>query len=532
MTPLANSISAHLSAPHTRLNRSVLAIVFLRWRADCARKYLRVQGDGIGHTSARTPLIVITLERGARIVCACCAQASRRGIHEGMALAHARALCPPPRIEVDAQPEREAATVRAVARWCQRYAPIVAIEPTDGPTAILVDITGCERVHQSHEQLTQRVVEELSKRGFAVRVAIAPTAAAAVALAQSGARELSACPLGVLRIAPQAVAALADVQVRTIGELARLPRASVTVRYGSEVLHRFDQALGEAIEIVTPIRSQPPPSVEQIFDGPVTSHDAIARTVARLFEELCASLRALVRGGREFELTALCADAPMYRHRMMLAAPSARAEHLAKLFAPHLEKIPVGMLGMGIESLRIAVLRMGSCAAQSERSGTVGDRLSEWSDTLRAQLGDHALFRGGFAEHHQPLRSIRWIAIARCGLSPRIALRHARVRAASAWRPSTWITPPEPLAVAAAHASMIRWRGSAIAIATWHGPERIASPWEMSAASPTAVSNRSASPTGAPKPVCVDYWRVETTQGAWLWIAQDARGWSLVGIWS
>lgn len=519
MTPLSNSPLKQTAALCPRLNHSVLAIVFPRWRADCARKHLRLQGDGTGRATARTPLIVIALERGARIVCACCAQASRRGIHEGMALAHARALCPLPRIEVDAQPDREAATVRAVARWCQRYAPIVAIEPTDGPTAILVDITGCERVHQSHEHLTRRVVQECTERGFAVRVAIAPTAAAAVALAQSGTRELSVCPLGALRIAPQIVAALADVQVRTIGELARLPRASVAVRYGSEVLHRFDQAIGEAIEIVIPIRSQPPPSAEQIFDGPVTNHDGIARTVARLCEELCASLRAIVRGGREFELTALCADAPMYRHRMMLAAPSARAEHLAKLFAPHLEKIP---MGMGIESLRIAVLRMGSCAPQGERSEDIGARLGEWSDTLRAQLGDHALFRGGFAEHHQPLRSIRWIAIARCGLSPRAALRHARVRAASAWRPSTWITPPESLAVPAAHASTISWRGQAIAIATWQGPERITSPWEMVAPSPTA----------APKPLCIDYWRVETTQGTWLWIAQDASGWSLVGIWS
>lgn len=507
---------------HLRLNRSLLAIVFLRWRADCARKYARLQSGAENHLSARTPLIVITLERGARIVCACCAHASRRGIHEGMALAHARALCPPPRIEVDAQPDREAATVRAVARWCQRYAPIVAIEPTDGATAILVDITGCERIHQSHTHLTKRVVHELAARGFAVRVAIAPTAAAAVALAQSGARELSACPLGALRISPHAVTALADVQVQTIGELARLPRASVAARYGSEVLHRLDQAIGEAIEIVTPIRSQPPPAVEHIFDGPVTNHDGIARTVARLFDELCACLRAIVRGGREFELTALCADAPAYRHRMMLAAPSCRAEHLARLFAPHLEKIP---MGMGIESLRIAVLRMGSCVAEGERGGTVGERLGEWSDTLRAQLGDHALFRGGFAEHHEPLRSIRWIASARCGLSPRVALRHARVRAASAWRPSTWITPPESVAVAQAHASTIHVRGSAISIARWHGPERITSPWEMVAASTTAAS----------KPLCVDYWRVETTQGAWLWIAHDshgASGWSLVGLWS
>ena len=503
------------------IRRSFMAIVFLRWRADCARKFVRQQADRgghaghAGHASSRAPLLVINSERGVRIICACCAQASRVGVQIGMDLAHARALCPPPRTEVEAQPEREMAILRALARWCQRYSPITAIEPTDGPTAILVDITGCERVHPSNADLTQRVVRELAERGFTARVAIASTAAAAVAIAQSCASDLASCPISALRISRQAIEALAEVQVEKIGQLIRLPRASVMARYGGDVLHRLDMALGEAIEILTTIRSQPPPSVEHIFDGPVTNHEGIALVVARLFEELCVALRARVRGGREFELTATCADAPMYRQRMMLGAPSARAAHLFKLFAPHLERIP---MGMGIESLRIAVLRMGAWSPQSQRSDGCENSVGEWADTVTAQLGDRALFRGGFAEHHQPNRSIRWIAIARCGLSPRVALRHASVRAAFAWRPSTWLTPPESIVVTAAHAPSVCWRGSVVEIATWRGPERISSPWSASASMSSTHS--------------VDYWRLETTQGAWLWVAHSAGGWAMVGVWS
>ncbi len=520
--------------------RTIMAIVLPRWRAECARKLVRQQDERAGHVchalraSERTPLLVISSERGARIVCGCCVQAQRHGVQIGMDLAHARAICPPPRIEVDAQPEREAALLRAVARWCQRYAPITAIEPTEGPTAILVDITGCEGIYHSHTQLTQRVVRELAARGFAARVALAPTTAAAVARAQSRASTpLLECALRTLRISPQAIAALAEVNVQTIGELARLPRVSVASRYGRDVLQRLDLSLvgslegtgAERCEILIPIRSQPPPSVEHIFDGPVTNHEGIALTVARLLQELCATLKERVRGGREFELTACCADAPTYHRRIMLGSPSARAAHLFKLFAPHLEKIP---MGMGVESLRIAVLRMGAWSAQSEHAAGSSCGVGEWADTLMAQLGDRALFRGGFAEHHEPLRSFRWIPIARCGLTARVALRHAHTRAASAWRPSTWCSPPEPIVVAAAHAPSIRWRGTVVEIARWLGPERIASPWNDADLSATSVATSATTSVAA----SADYWRVETAQGAWLWIAHSSRVWSLVGIWS
>ena len=501
--------------------RTIMTIVFVRWQADCARIHLRrqQQRETPGRISSRTPVLVVTLVRGARIICACCAQAARAGVQPGMALAHARAICPPPRMEAEAHPERERAMLRSLARWCQRYSPITAIEPTDGPTAIHVDLTGCERVHPHHASLTARVIDELAARGFAVRVSVAPTAAAALALAQSGMSDLLACPLSALRIDAHAVAALAEVQVRTIGHLARLTRAAVASRYGSDVLQRLDLARGEALEILTPIRSQPPPSVEQIFDGPVTNHLVIAQSVAGLLEELCKHLRERVRGGREFELTAQCADAPPFRHAIMLAAASARPAHLIALFAPHLERIP---MGMGIESIRIAVLRMGAWSAQSDRGGEVDQSLSEWADTLTAHLGDHALFRGGFAEHHDPARSIRWISLARCGTTARAAGRAARVRVAAAWRPSTWITPAESIEVTGAHTQTLRWRGRVIEVARWCGPERIASPWTRSA---SRIEGQES----------IDYWRVETVQGAWLWIAQRGtgpHGWLLMGIWS
>ncbi len=485
-----------MNAP-PRAARIIMAIVLPRWSADCARREARRSGQRLPRSAAT---LVIDVERGMRIVVACCRNASRCGVRAGISLAHARALCQEPRLEVPARPDHEAALLRACAIWCQRYAPITMIELAPGPSAILVDLSGCDLIYPCLVTLRRRVEAELARLGFSARTAIAPTAAAAVALAQNGAADLARCSLHALRLLPEAVNALALVNVHTIGELAALPRAGVAVRYGAPVLRRLDEALGTVTEILVPIRTTPPPSSERIFDGPVTTLEVVHLAVEELVEDVCAQLRERDRGGREFELTAFCADAPTQVRRLMLGSAGARVKHLCRMFSPHLERMP---MGMGVESLRLAVLRMGRIVASED--------VSEWVDTLTARLGPRGVLRAGFIEEHRPARSTAWIPVARYGFAAKSALRDASVRAVCAWRPSAMVEPAESVGVDAPRAASIRWRGRKVEITSWSDPERIASPWDGGSA---------------------DYWRVRTESGRWLWLVHTRDGWSLVGIWS
>ena len=536
----------------TRVARVIMAIVLPRWSADCARREARRSGRRLPRSAAT---LVIGVERGMRVIVACCRNASRCGVRAGLSLAHARALCQEPRLEAPARPDHEAALLRACAIWCQRYAPITMIELAPGPSAILVDLSGCDRIYPCFVPLRQRVEGDLAHLGFSARTAIAPTAAAAVALAQDGATaaavalaqdgataaavalaqdgatataaaaqdgattvaraqdgaatvalaqdgaaDLARCSLYALRILPEAIDALALVNVHTIGELAALPRAGVAVRYGAPVLRRLDEALGAVTEILVPIRTTPPPSSERTFDGPVTNVEAIGLAVEGLVEDVCAQLRERDRGGREFELTAFCADAPTQVHRLTLGSAGARVKHLCRMLFPHLERMP---MGMGVESLRLAVLRMGRIVASED--------VSEWVDTLTARLGPRGVLRAGFIEDHRPARATAWISVARYGFAAKSALRDASVRAACAWRPSAVVEPPESVGVDAPRAPSIRWRGRTVEIASWSGPERIASAWDGGSA---------------------DYWRLRTSSGRWLWLVHTREGWSLAGIWS
>lgn len=485
-----------------RSDRWMMAIVFARWSADCARRAARKRGLPV---TSRTGIIVFATRRGMRVVVACCARCSRRGVREGMSLAHARAICPQERMEFPCAQEN--ALLRACAVWCRRYAPLTMIEKTPGPPAILVDLTGCQRIYDDEAQLVKRVTSELAARGFEARVATAPTGAAAVALAQNRSRsDLLGCPLASLRIDADAIEALKQVNVSTVGQLRALERSSVAVRYSAATLRRLDEAFGDSVEFLEPVRTSPLPVAEKIFEGPVTDLQGIRLTIRELVDSLCEQLRQRVRGGREFELVALCADAPTHAHRVMLGAPSTLARHISGMFEPHIDRIP---MGMGIEALKISVLRMGRCCGQ-ELAG-------QWIDTLIARLGDTAVLRGGFRECHDPLRAVRWIVVSRLGFSREHALRDACVAVANAWRPSMILERPEMVIVERPLADEIRWRGRTFAIARWSGPERIALPlWGDGSSGQSSM----------------DYWRVETQQGRWLWLCRRVDGWSVAGIWA
>ena len=88
---------------------------------------------------APSPLVVFGKRGNLDLLVAVDAAAEQRGLRPGLALAQARAMHP----ALTAMPEDQAADTSlldAVADWCQRYTPLVAVDPPDG---ILFDIGGC-----------------------------------------------------------------------------------------------------------------------------------------------------------------------------------------------------------------------------------------------------------------------------------------------------------------------------------------------------------------------------------------------------
>jgi protein ImuB len=108
--------------------------------------------------------------------------AARLGLKTGMALADARAMYP--RLDVkDADPLADRHLLEAVAAWCDRYTPLVGVQPPDG---LILDISGCAHLFGGEAALCHDLVRRLNAQGLHARAAIADTVGCAWAVARYG----------------------------------------------------------------------------------------------------------------------------------------------------------------------------------------------------------------------------------------------------------------------------------------------------------------------------------------------------------
>ncbi len=125
--------------------------------------------------------IVLTVEgTHGPVIHAVTKAAAERGARAGARLTDARAL-DPALVAVPADPEGDAALVQRLARWAGRWSPLVEVDG-DG---LRLDVTGVAHLFGGVHGLVRDVRRRFAAIGLTVRIAIAPTAVAAWALAHS-----------------------------------------------------------------------------------------------------------------------------------------------------------------------------------------------------------------------------------------------------------------------------------------------------------------------------------------------------------
>ena len=84
--------------------------------------------------------------------------AERLGLYIGLPLANARAMCPDLKV-FDADDVADAKTSSDIADWCDRFTPLVALDP---PHGLFLDITGCAHLFGGEAALLRPVRDALS----------------------------------------------------------------------------------------------------------------------------------------------------------------------------------------------------------------------------------------------------------------------------------------------------------------------------------------------------------------------------------
>ncbi len=201
------------------------------------------------------PLAVVEQHRLVGVSRAARALGVQTGQSSATALALAPALVVQPR-----DPVREAALVETLALALSALTPRLCL----APSGVLLEVGSTLRLFGGLRALQRRALALAQGCGAQVRLACAPTAAAAWLLATSGsvrrrvlkaascARRLDALPVAALGAlqpwTPAQHALLEALGVQRLGALRALPRAGVQQRFGAAPLCALDRAYGDAPE--------------------------------------------------------------------------------------------------------------------------------------------------------------------------------------------------------------------------------------------------------------------------------------------
>jgi len=481
-----------------------------------------------------------------------CAIAYRSGVRIGMTLAHAKALSPSVHDE-PFDPERDNGALRRLALWASRYAPTVGLDPhtlhrDEGLKApacdgLLLDIEGCAHLFGGERAMASALGDALGRFGLSWRIGIAPTIGSAWAAARYGTDPVTIVndvrpfmrdlPVRSLRLEGRVASALNELGLERVGQVMDLPRSRLPVRFGDALTRRIDQALGEAMELIEPVRTPPPVRVERLFEGPPTTQtEAIELATRELLVELG---RELARHERGVVRLIACFERLMEDARrtertevwVALSRASRDADHLWSLLRSRVEKLH---LGLGIESIALIASRTGAIRHAQREQWTTGaarsfveKEVGELVDTLASRVGRVLRVEAGGS--HIPEREVALVDVARENASSRVRIdgdlgELIGTHLLETERPTSLFERAEEAEAVALMPdrppSVVRWRGRELRVRVGVGPERIGGEWWHE-------QERTR-----------DYFRVQDQEGVWWWVYREAETgrWFVQGVWS
>jgi protein ImuB len=420
-----------------------------------------------------------------RSVLACSAAAEAAGVRAGSALATAWALVPQLRtLPRDAGAEREA--LEAIATWASQFTGKVSLEP---PQGVLLEVEGSLRLFGGIGRLMARLRSGLAELGFEAQLAAGPTPRAALWLARGRTETLPALPVEVIDPPPETLELLRTLGVRTLGELMRLPRAGVALRFGEALLCGLDRATGAAPE---PRAFFTPPerfSAKLELPAPAGEAERVLFAARRLLVQMEGFLAARQCGVRACALSLVHRGGQATRLELGFAVARRDAGHALRLLRERLESV---RLTRPAEAIRLEAVSLEPLAgASGALFGDARAEAEEWqrlTERLQARLGSARVH--GLATHaeHRPERA--WRAVAASG-------KTAATELPPGPRPLWLLEPPRRLA-----------EGDFVLLA---GPERIESGWWDG------------------DDVRRDYYVAEC-EGSLGWIFRACEGWFLHGL--
>jgi protein ImuB len=495
-----------------------------------SRRYLsvwlrRLPTDRIAKRFPPDALVITAPVKGALRLSAVNDAAAARSLRVGMPLADARAMYPKLNV-ADADESADFALLEAIADWCDRYTPLIGLDPPDGLT---LDISGCAHLFGGEAALAADLVRRLGRQGLQARVAIADTVGCAWGVARfsdeatvlSGEERdaISPLPLAALRLPAETIEALSQVGLKRIADVLDRPRAPLAARFGAQFVRRLDQALGREDEPIAPRLPIPAAITEQRFAEPIALERDVLGTIERLAGKLAPVLERRGEGARLLQAALFRADGHVFRIEAGTSEPLRDPVRAARLFAERLNVIGDECdPGFGFDMIRLAALVTER--ADPRQTGLAApdhaEELAHLIDRLGARFGLRRVTRQMPEDTHIPEFAVTAVSahMVRALSFPAPATRPAgTLDSIAPTRPIRLLAKPELIEATAEVPDgppvQFTWRRVHHIVTRVEGPERIATEWWRDEEEEKEEKEEA---------VMRDYFRVESREGVRVWL--------------
>lgn len=354
--------------------------------------------------------------RSRRIIIAANAAASAQGIVVGQDATTALVRDPNLKL-IERSPAGERRALRALAAWGLQFSSEITLD--ESRWLMWLEVGGSIRYFEGLENLLIRVHEGLAGLGYSAQPGIAPTLEAAALLSRRpGAKavhsldslgeRVGSYPLTLLALSADVIAHLKASGLQTIAEVAALPTAALSRRFGADVSRYLQRLVGTRADPRP--RFRVPERYRRQFECgyPVETVEGLLFPFRRLLQELQGFLR-----GRDCAIQRLVIT---LEHRYVTdttleirtTSPQRDAARLFALLRERLERLT---LPEAVTDIRlVADELLAPDILQNDFFDESAKLDAGWVallDKLRARLGNDAVRQLGLANDHRPERA--WI---------------------------------------------------------------------------------------------------------------------------
>lgn len=497
--------------------RRILSLWLPRLPTDRLKRQL--SGHGVALDDAHPCVVVARLNNALQIL-ALNDAAAGIGLEIGLPLTNARAVCPDVQV-FDADEAADMSLMEAIADWCDRFTPLVALDP---PHGLLLDVSGCAHLFGGEAAMLRTVCESLARQGFIVNAAIGSTPVCARTMTRAArscivpdgeeARAVAHLPVFALGADDAITRGLRRAGLKTIGDVASRAPHELAARFGAAFVNLLQQALGRADAPISPRKPLPDFMVEKRFPEPVATDNVIAAILSGLAQMLVGAMDKQGKGARRLEASFFRADGAVRTITVEAGRPVTKVNVMDRLFRERLDALADPLdPGFGFDLIRLSASRV-EIVVQEQRDFDTraqdNDEVAALIDRIAARIGGKRVVVHLPRDTHIPERAVIAAPAQQHLAAAAIAEWPARVESEPPLRPLRLFERPEEIKVTAAAVPdgpppRFTWRRATHAVVRVEGPERIAMEWWRHQG----------------EALTRDYFRIEDATGQRFWIYRD-----------